>query len=84
MLKLNTSHIDYVMGCMRSNTTKIRNIKKDLLTARFNAPTTIGSYFGQKFITTCLNTQERDREDFMKMLARIAFIPFIIVKGLWE
>ena len=45
MLKLNSSHIDYVMGCMRSNTTKVKNIKKYLLTALFNAPTTIGSYY---------------------------------------
>lgn len=45
MLKLNSSHVDYVMGCMRSNTTKVKNIKKYLLTVLFNAPTTIGSYY---------------------------------------
>lgn len=27
-LKLNSSHIEFVMDCMRENTTKIRNIKQ--------------------------------------------------------
>ena len=44
-LKLNTSHLEYVMGCMKTNTSKVRNIKKYLLAALFNAPTTIGGYY---------------------------------------
>lgn len=44
-LKLNSSHIEYVIDCMQANTTKVRNIKKYLLTALFNAPTTISSYY---------------------------------------
>lgn len=44
-LKLNISHIEYVMGCMQGNTSKIRNIKKYLLAALFNAPTTISGYY---------------------------------------
>ena len=44
-LKLNNLHLEYVMGCMKDNTTKIRSIKKYLLTALFNAPSTMGSYF---------------------------------------
>ncbi|WP_201751313.1 MULTISPECIES: DUF6017 domain-containing protein [unclassified Neglectibacter] len=31
LLKLNSGHIEFVMDCMRENTTKIRNIKKYLL-----------------------------------------------------
>ena len=38
-------HLEYVLGCMKDNTTKIRNIKNYLLSALFNAPTTMGSYF---------------------------------------
>ena len=30
-LKLNSSHIEFVMDCMRENTTKIRNIKQNLI-----------------------------------------------------
>lgn len=45
MLKLNSSHIEYVLDCLRSNTTKIKNIKKYLLAALFNASTTISSYY---------------------------------------
>ena len=44
-LKLNNMHLEYVMDCMKNNTTKIRNIKNYLLTALFNAPTTMGSYY---------------------------------------
>jgi len=44
-LKLNSSHVEYVMDCLKSNTTRVRNIKKYLLAALFNAPTTISSYY---------------------------------------
>jgi hypothetical protein len=44
-LKLNHMHREYVMGCMKDNTTKVRNIKNYLLSALFNAPTTMGSYY---------------------------------------
>ena len=44
-LKLNSSHIEYVLECMKQSTTRIRNIKSYLLSALFNAPTTIGSYY---------------------------------------
>lgn len=44
-MKLNSSHIQFVLDCMRQNTTKIRNIKKYLLAVLFNAPTTIDSYY---------------------------------------
>ena len=46
-LKLNYDHIEYVLGCLKDNTTKVRNIKKYMLTVLFNAPTTIGSYYQQ-------------------------------------
>ena len=44
-LKLNSSHIKYVLDRMRENTTYVRNIKKYLLAALYNAPTTINSYY---------------------------------------
>lgn len=44
-LKLDASHVQYVMDCMKGNTTYIRNIKKYLLAALYNAPVTINSYY---------------------------------------
>ena len=44
-LKLDSSHIEYVLDRMRDNTTYVRNIKKYLLAALYNAPATIGSYY---------------------------------------
>lgn len=44
-LKLNYGHIEYVVGCMQSNTSKVRNIKKYLMAALFNAPSTISGYY---------------------------------------
>lgn len=44
-LKLNSSHIEYVLDRMRENTTYVRNIKKYLLAALYNAPVTIDSYY---------------------------------------
>lgn len=44
-LKLNMFHVEYAMDCMRKNTSKIHNIKKYLLAALFNAPSTISGYY---------------------------------------
>ena len=44
-LKLDSSHIEYVLDRMRENTTYVRNIKKYLLAALYNAPATIDSYY---------------------------------------
>ena len=46
MLKIGSEHIQYVFDCMKRTTSKIRNIRAYLLTALFNAPTTISSYYG--------------------------------------
>ena len=45
LLKLESHHIEYVLGCMADNTTCVRNIKKYLLTALYNAPVTISNYY---------------------------------------
>lgn len=44
-LMLTYSHIEYVLHCMRGNTTKVKNIKKYLLAAMFNAPSTMNGYY---------------------------------------
>lgn len=44
-MKLDSSHIEYVLSSMQENTTYVRNIKKYLLAALYNAPATISSYY---------------------------------------
>lgn len=44
-LKLDYDHIEYVINCLKENTSKVRNIKKYMLAALFNAPATIGHYY---------------------------------------
>ena len=44
-MKLDSSHVQYVLDCMRENTTYVRNIKKYLLAALYNAPGTISNYY---------------------------------------
>ena len=48
LMKLNSSHIRYVMDTMRSNTADVRNIKQYLLTALYNAPATMSAYYQAK------------------------------------
>jgi hypothetical protein len=45
MLKITSSHIEYVFDCLNKNTTCVRNIKRYLLATLFNAPSTIDSYY---------------------------------------
>jgi hypothetical protein len=45
LLKLDSTHIEYVFECIQKNTTKIRNIKSYLLTCLYNATSTINHYY---------------------------------------
>lgn len=47
-LKIDTTHVDYVMECMKKTTTKISNIKAYMLTALYNAPGTINHFYQQE------------------------------------
>lgn len=47
-LKLNGSHLEYVIQCMKSMTKEILNIKAYLITALYNAPSTMNHYYQQK------------------------------------
>ena len=47
-LKLNSCHVEYVMGCMKDTTTRITNIKAYLITALYNAPSTMNYYYQQE------------------------------------
>ena len=45
LLQIEYSHIEYVLFCLKKNTTKVGNIKKYLLATLFNAPSTIEGYY---------------------------------------
>lgn len=45
LLKIDSSHIEYILWSLKKNTTKIRNIKAYLLTCIFNAPSTIHNFY---------------------------------------
>ena len=47
-LKLNNGHVEYVMECMKKTTTKITNIRSYLITALYNAPSTMSHYYQQE------------------------------------
>ena len=45
LMKLNSMHIQFVLDCLKENTTYVRDMKQYLLTTLFNAPVTIDSYY---------------------------------------
>jgi len=45
ILRINMSNIEYVLSSMRENRGRIRNIRKYLLAALFNSPSTMESYY---------------------------------------
>ncbi len=45
LMKVNISHIEYVLECLHKTTTEIRNIKAYLLTTIYNSPNTIKNYY---------------------------------------
>ena len=47
-LKLNSGHLEYVIGCMHDTVTKITNIKAYMVTALYNAPSTMNHYYQQE------------------------------------
>ena len=61
-LKLDSSHVQYVMDCMKDNTTYVRNIKKYLLAALYNAPFTINSYYSSLVSHDLYGDGKRGRE----------------------
>lgn len=47
-LNLDSNHVAYVMNCMKDTTTKITNIRAYLITALYNAPSTMSHYYQQE------------------------------------
>lgn len=47
-MRLRMNHIQYIVECLKNNTTKVNNVKAYMLTALFNAPATINEYYNAK------------------------------------
>ena len=48
LMELSADHIEYVLDCLKENSTRMRDTKQYLLTALFNAPVTIDAYYQAK------------------------------------
>ena len=48
LLRLDASHVEYIIDCINANTTDIHNIKPYLLKTLINAPATMSSYYTTK------------------------------------
>lgn len=48
LAKIGSDHIEYILLCLKRNTTKVNNIKAYLQTVIFNAPSTIDNYFSSE------------------------------------
>ena len=49
LLSLDFTHIDYVLECFQKHSGPVRNVRSYLLTALYNAPTTIDAYVENQF-----------------------------------
>lgn len=47
-LTLNSTHLQYVIDCMQGTTVKITNVKAYMITALYNAPSTMKHYYQQE------------------------------------
>ena len=48
LMKLDSDHIRFVLGCMKENTTQVRNMRQYLLAALYNAPMTMHSSYAAR------------------------------------
>lgn len=50
-LKLNSSHLQYVIDCIKNTPNRIKNVKAYMVASLYNAPTTMNTYF-QNWVNT--------------------------------
>lgn len=67
MRKINSMHIEYIFGCLEQNASRVRNIKKYLLTTLFNAPATMGNYYDAQ-VRYDRRKREEDYENWLDEL----------------
>ncbi len=64
-LKLNSSHLQYVMRSMRDTTVKITNMKAYMITALYNASSTINHYYQSEVQHDIYGGEWQEREDIV-------------------
>lgn len=57
-MKIDMSHLEYILDCFNNQTTDIRNIKQYMLTTIYNAPLTIDHYYTAKVSYDMANWKE--------------------------
>ena len=57
-MKLDSSHMEYILDCFKNQTSDIHNIKQYLLTTIYNAPLTIDHYYTAKVSYDMANWKE--------------------------
>lgn len=62
LLKLNSSHLEYVFDALNNNPSDVRNIRAYMLTALYNAPTTIDTYYSAKVNHDLYGTQKKQSD----------------------
>lgn len=67
MRKINSMHIEYIFGCLEQNASRVRNIKKYLLTTLFNASATMGNYYDAQ-VRYDRRKREEDYENWLDEL----------------
>ena len=67
MRKINSMYIEYIFGCLEQNASRVRNIKKYLLTTLFNAPATMGNYYDAQ-VRYDRRKREEDYENWLDEL----------------
>ena len=61
-LKLTSTHLEYVITCMQETTTKITNIRSYMVTALYNAPSTMEHYYQQKVMHDMYGDEQTKKE----------------------
>lgn len=61
-LKLTSAHLEYVIACMQETTTKITNIRSYMITALYNAPSTMKHYYQQEVMHDMYGDEQAKKE----------------------
>ena len=59
-MKLDSSHMEYILDCFKNQTSDIHNIKQYLLTTIYNAPLTIDHYYTARLRKICRKSKEQN------------------------
>lgn len=61
-MKVEHGHIEYVVGCLEKNTSKVGNIRAYLLTTLYNSTMTIENYYRAEVNHVCMEEDKTDEK----------------------